>query len=110
MVGDEGRQLSFGQFHVLTFMGDLEDLMVGLGEGELKEWKECTGIVRKVKDEIMVAHNTHNIYSLMLRIFKTYDLQIPGLPERKVVRFSSRPGDLNSKDDFYRVGEDLVVL
>ena len=91
-------------------MGDLEDLMVAMGRDENKDSKECTGVVKHLKEEIIVAHNTHNIYSLMLRTFKTYDLHIPGLSESKVVRFSSRPGDLNSKDDFYRVGDDLVVL
>lgn len=104
------QELSFEQFYVLTFMGDLSDLMPALGESEAKEWKECTGIVNQLNDEIIVAHNTHNIYSLMLRIFKNYDIAIPGLEGRKLVRFSSRPGDLNSKDDFYRVGSDLVVL
>jgi len=60
---------------------------------------ECTIIMKLNKDNrLLVGHNTHNIYSLMLRIYKKYKYG-----DQRVIEFSSRPGDLQSKDDFYRV-------
>jgi hypothetical protein len=56
----------------------------------------------------MIAHNTHNMYifknsySLMLRILKNVNLNFNNdLIKNRVSIFTSRPGDLNSKDDFY---------
>ena len=41
-------------------------------------------------------------YSLMLRIFKVYEFNLNNpLIAATIVSFSSRPGDLSSKDDFY---------
>ena len=50
-------------------------------------------------------------YSLMLRIYKTYEIhyQNPDV-SAKTVSFSSRPGDLESKDDFYVTDSGLVVM
>lgn len=47
----------------------------------------------------------------MLRIFKTYnfDLHNPEI-KNKILSYSARPGDLESKDDFYAVGQNLVVI
>ncbi len=78
------KELMLEEFHVLTFMGDLEDLMAAYGGAEAKERKDCTGIVTEIPGEVLVAHNTHNIYSLMLRIFKTYHLQIQGVGSRSI--------------------------
>lgn len=50
-------------------------------------------------------------YSLMLRVYKTYEFnfQNPEIQAR-VVSFSARPGDLESKDDFYVTDSNLVVM
>ena len=41
-------------------------------------------------------------YSLMLRIYKVYEFNLNNpLIAATTVSFSSRPGDLSSKDDFY---------
>ena len=102
--------LSKTEFYYLTYMGDLEDLNAYFGKREKN--KECTGFVKLVDGgrNIVAAHNTHNIYSLMLRIFKVYEFapSIGGL-KNLTQSFSSRPGDMNSKDDYYLLGNGLQV-
>ena len=50
-------------------------------------------------------------YSVMLRIYKTYELNFQNeLVTAKTVTFSARPGDLESKDDFYATDSNLVVM
>lgn len=91
-------------------MGDLEDILPGLDISyqsyeffkEKRNLMSCTTIV-KLNDqgELLVGHNTHNIYSLMLRMYKVYWLKREG--KELKIEMSSRPGDLSSKDDFYVV-------
>jgi hypothetical protein len=47
----------------------------------------------------------------MMRVFKIYNLnlKIDGLPLNNM-RFSSRPADLNSKDDYYILDNNMMVL
>jgi hypothetical protein len=64
----------------------------------------CTLVVRINKaKELLIGHNTHNIYSLMLRIFKIYHFIEHENNNSLKIEFSSRPGDLSSKDDFYSI-------
>jgi hypothetical protein len=61
----------------------------------------------------MQPPNTKSIrrYSLMLRIFKSYHTNLHNpLVHSKSISFSSRPGDLESKDDFYILSSNLVVI
>ena len=65
----------------------------------------------------MIAHNTHNMlflnssYALTLRIIKQFNLNFNNkLIKNKEIIFTSRPGDLNSKDDFYIIESDIVVI
>ena len=47
----------------------------------------------------------------MLRIYKIYELNFQNeFVQAKVVTFSARPGDLESKDDFYATDSNLVVM
>lgn len=61
--------------------------------------------------KLYLAHSTHNIFPFLLRIFKTYHF-----PTRDTnvgsqwFAFSSRPGDLISKDDFYVLSSGLYVM
>lgn len=75
--------------------------------------KECSGFVRYVKEEnnLISAHTTHNIYVLLNRIFKNYDFNLR-LNNKKLntYKFSSRPGDLNSKDDYYTLSNNMLVI
>ena len=47
----------------------------------------------------------------MLRIFKTYNFHLnnPSV-KNKNISYSARPGDLESKDDFYIIGQRLAVI
>ncbi len=62
-------------------------------------------------NDLITAHSTFNIYSLMLRVYKTYNFEFndPKVVSNKVT-FSSRPGDLNSKDDFYITDSNFTVV
>jgi len=75
--------------------------------------KECTGFIKidKKTNNLISSHNTHNIYSLMNRIFKYYDFNVK-LNNKRInsYRFSSRPADLNSKDDYYTLSNNMVVM
>lgn len=61
--------------------------------------------------DVYAGHNTWTSYVNMLRIYKNYDLG--GLNQRYQSSFSSKPGMLYSKDDFYilpRKDQNLVVI
>lgn len=50
----------------------------------------------------IMAHTTFNVYITMLRIYKSYNFK---LKDKDIVNqhisFTARPGDLESKDDFF---------
>ena len=47
----------------------------------------------------------------MLRVYKTYNFNLSNpIINATIVTFSSRPGDLESKDDFYFMNSNLAVL
>ena len=53
-------------------MGDLEDIIPSF-EPNIKKSPNCNAMIKKTSDgRILVAQSTHNIYSLMLRVYKTY--------------------------------------
>ena len=84
-------------------MGDLGDILPSIGEKMRGNIGNCNSF--HLKD--IVAHNTFNIYSLMLRVFKTYEFRTHDTIN--TLSFSSRPGDLESKDDFVMVGDFMMV-
>jgi len=117
--------LSWTQFYVLTNVGDLQDLIGAFeyfsaeknGEKIIKDKANlhtegnCNGIVKLINGELYIGHSTHNKYEFMLRIFKTYNF--PTRDSRvgsETITFSSRPGDLISKDDFYVLSSGLTVI
>ncbi|XP_054169360.1 putative phospholipase B-like 2 [Oppia nitens] len=77
----------------------------------------CSAFVKPLPDgsDLYVAHNTWVWYSMMLRIFKKYELNYRKLPNDneiipgRVSAFSSYPGALTSIDDFYILSSGLVV-
>jgi hypothetical protein len=113
--------------YVLTMLGDLEDLDIAFKTNKSKKIqssydedytkKQCTVIGRLVYEndkvtDLIVSHNTHNIYSLMNRVYKNYDLNLKFSNSSKWIngyKFTSRPGDLNSKDDFYITTSNLII-
>lgn len=95
-------------------MGDLEDIIPAF-TSYLKDSKfmDCSAFVKLSDDNehLSVGHNTYNIYSLMLRVYKTYNFTLSNpLVKAKIQSFSSRPGDMESKDDFYVLSSNLVVV
>eukprot|EP01017_Pseudomicrothorax_dubius_P026478 TRINITY_DN2957_c0_g1_i2.p1 TRINITY_DN2957_c0_g1~~TRINITY_DN2957_c0_g1_i2.p1 ORF type:complete len:512 (+),score=91.97 TRINITY_DN2957_c0_g1_i2:67-1602(+) len=108
------KNLSFDLFYYLTNMGDLEDIVPAFSYHPAVKnpaFSECSAFIRLVNGSLLTGHNTYNIYPLMLRVFKSYQF---GLSNKGVVSstisFTSRPGDLQSKDDFYMTNSGLVVL
>lgn len=102
--------LRFDQVYMLTNMGDLEDILPAFGESStslkyMKEWRmECSGLIKlhpELKD-LYAGHTTFNGYSYMLRVFKFYNLPLHNRhTSSRITSFSSRPGDLESKDDYF---------
>lgn len=100
---------------VLSLLGELSDITNSYKttfENKKQDFlsKECTIFSKiiinesEILDNILYAHNTHNIYSLMNRSFKIIKSSF-----FNSYKFSSRPGDLNSKDDFYIIDNLMVV-
>lgn len=100
------QELSFWQFYYLSNMGDLNDLVPSAGAYARHGIGNCNAFYR---NNIM-AHNTFNIYSLMLRIFKSYHFSLKDPNVKNNIAFSSRPGDLESKDDFYVLWESEMSV
>ncbi|KAL4446161.1 hypothetical protein ABPG74_021700 [Tetrahymena malaccensis] len=102
--------LSFNQFYYLTNMGDLEDIQNAVLKTNKTE-KNCDAYVKLTKNDLVCAHSTFNIYSLMLRVYKAYNFQFHNKDVKASFQaFSSRPGDLESKDDFYILNNGIVVM
>jgi hypothetical protein len=105
-------------FYTITMQADLEDLIPAfeserLSTGLFRREKDCSGFVKIVKNgELIVGHNTHNLYTLMNRVYKYYNFNITLSTGKQLnnIKFSSRPGDLNSKDDYYQLSNNMVVL
>ena len=86
-------------------MGDMEDIIPCFNDTFVK-LPSCNSLTKLTKDNrLIVGHNTFNIYSLMLRVYKTYHFALHDQNVKANLTFSSRPGDLNSKDDFYMLKE-----
>lgn len=102
--------IGFSQYYYLTNNGDLEDLVPAFYENYTKP-KSCSVYLRNQEDGITITHSTMNDYVFMLRVFKTYNF--PTRDSRvgsEMITFSSRPADLNSKDDYYVLSSGLRVL
>jgi len=104
--------LSFSQIYYLPYIGDYQDVK-DLNGFVTKTTKEgnCNGYIKLINDELFIGHGTHNIYPFLLRIFKTFNF--PTRDPRvgsETITFSSRPGDMISKDDFYVLSSGLKVL
>jgi hypothetical protein len=71
----------------------------------------CTAIVRLLSDnsDIIMAHASWEGYNEMLRIYKFYEVNLPGVAST-VVSFSSYPGMLSSTDDWYITSAGLGVM
>mmetsp|Transcript_35393 Transcript_35393/g.31867 ORF Transcript_35393/g.31867 Transcript_35393/m.31867 type:complete len:316 (-) Transcript_35393:749-1696(-) len=102
--------LTFDEFYYLANAGDLEDLLPAFKD-ELKTEGDCTGFIKLTERQLYTGHNTFNMYTFMLRIYKTVEISYKNpLVRNHLMMFSSRPGDLTSKDDFYMLSNNFVVI
>lgn len=104
--------LTFDQFYYLTNMGDLEDIIPAYSNSSrTKTQMECSTFFKLTSNDLIASHATFNNYALMLRVFKSFHIPLKNsLVKAKKMMFSSRPGDLESKDDFYMMDTDLIVV
>ncbi|EDQ87028.1 uncharacterized protein MONBRDRAFT_33589 [Monosiga brevicollis MX1] len=117
LTAPQQQQLQPDQILILTLAGDLEDLASALVDyvaplhNEFPDYEHmhCSGLVKLTisRDDLFTGHTTFNAYWCMLRIYKHYI--VPGVPGN-VVSFSSRPGDLHSKDDYFQTSANLTVI
>ncbi|BFU25237.1 phospholipase B, putative [Entamoeba histolytica HM-1:IMSS-B] len=110
------------ELYMLLSVGDLENLNEIYKTGKEPEtsivymrkafpdriYHECSALVRAVGDEVYFAHGTWRGYYAMLRIYKVYDLFYGG--RRLKMSFSSSPGLIHSKDDYYTVSAEDTQL
>jgi len=69
----------------------------------------CSALVTYTGDAIRAGHTTWTSYNNMLRIYKRVTWNLDGKPVHKVA-FSSRPGYLYSKDDFYTLPLQRMIV
>jgi hypothetical protein len=94
--------------YYLPSVGDLEDLIqFSPEESGLK--KNCQAYVRLDGNTLYTTHATHNRYSFLLRTYKFWSFPRAEVP-LQFTSFTSRPGDLISKDDFFILSSGLRVL
>ncbi|EGR29595.1 laminin a family protein, putative [Ichthyophthirius multifiliis] len=102
--------LTFDQFYYLTNMGDLEDIVNAFKKTN-KTQQNCNAYVKITPEDLICGHSTFNNYSLMLRIYKYIENNFSNKDiQSNNQSFSSRPGDLQSKDDFYTLSSGIVVM
>ncbi|XP_074526104.1 putative phospholipase B-like 2 [Halichoeres trimaculatus] len=114
---------SFNPFGFLLFQlgGDLEDLESALNKSSQTRplgSGSCSALIKLLPNnkELLVSHDTWNVYQAMLRIMKKYTFSFKvspseeGLLPGRVQAFSSYPGSIFSGDDFYILSSGLVTL
>jgi len=76
-----------------------------------RKMMECSSFIKLTPDDLLSGHATFNMYTFMLRVMKSYHFPLNNpLVKVKTIMFSARPGDLESKDDFFTLDNNLVVL
>lgn len=89
--------MGFSQFYYLTNMGDLEDIIPAFGQQTgLNETsrRNCNSFVKEINGNLYVTQSTFNIYNLMLRFWKVYNMPSRDRRATETMVLSSRPGDL----------------
>lgn len=105
--------IGFSQFYYLTNMGDLEDIIPAFDQKtglNSTSRSNCNAFIKELNGKLYVTQSTFNIYNLMLRFYKVYNF--PTVDSRiasHTIVFTARPGDLESKDDFYLLSSGLAV-
>ena len=71
----------------------------------------CSSLIALTPDnsDVYMGHATWGMYSMMLRVFKTYDFDAFMPHAAQTVTFSSYPGVMVSIDDYYTTSTGLIV-
>jgi len=69
----------------------------------------CSALVTYTPEAVRAGHVTWTSYNNMLRIYKRVTWSEQGVPVHRVA-FSSRPGYMYSKDDFYTLPLQRMVV
>jgi len=95
---------------LLNSAGDMETLVDVFRNPQTKKMfddnnrlLDCSALVRWTLSDLHVGHSTWRGYTLMNRVYK--NIYLNGAQ----TAFSSQPGFISSKDDFYITGNNLVV-
>lgn len=72
----------------------------------------CSGLIRRLPDsDVLLGHTTWNLYTGMIRLFKSYHLPLSApQTSAQTITFSSYPGALYSGDDFIMMQETGLVV
>jgi hypothetical protein len=82
---------------------------------EARMWRtSCSALVRGIYSfdsllDVAVGHNTWTDFGSMVRAYKLFNFQLSTAAVKKI-SFSSKPGLMYSKDDFYVLDNQMVVL
>ncbi|KAJ8037242.1 Phospholipase B-like 1 [Holothuria leucospilota] len=122
----QNKSLENFNFQILNGYGDMIDLKNVLMPETFVDWKHmtksqltkfiaenghCSVLIKVLPglENVYMSHSTWFYYQATLRIYKYYDLNVPGLASTKI-SFSSYPGFLESLDDFYHMSSGLTML
>ncbi|ELR11152.1 phospholipase blike protein g, putative [Acanthamoeba castellanii str. Neff] len=114
------RNLSSFDLYLLNSAGDIEDLANLYPQPGMRrsfkpeaplEFTDCSALITLLPKsaDLFAGHTTWTDYYSMNRIYKHYSLPLTGAAAVNI-SFSSRPGMLSSKDDWYTMSSGLVSL
>jgi len=120
-LGEGRRRFTRSDMMMLNSFFDLDDIKQAVNASQraafesmepealtlwVREHGHCSAVIKLLPDgsDIFAGHNTWQGWHLMLRSFKRYEFG-----SRTPIAMSSYPGILSSADDFYQVG-DLVII
>lgn len=69
--------MTFSQFYYLTNMGDLEDIIPAYKQKSglnSTSRMNCNSFTKEIDGKLYVTQSTFNIYNLMLRFWKVFDM------------------------------------
>jgi hypothetical protein len=125
-----GESLTVLDMLILQAAGDMYDIQPAVDLASRPAWEKitderefhdkyedqtsCSALVTIINGtvttgEVYAGHTTWTSYANMLRIYKHYDLNLADTPNSRV-SFSSKPGSLYSKDDFYTLPDTKMVV
>lgn len=104
----QGKGFNELDLFLLQSAGDMETLVgvysdIQRSPDPYARMLDCSALVRLTADDLYMGHATWRGYTLMNRVYK--DIAMNGVR----TSFSSQPGFISSKDDFYMTGYNLAV-